>query len=121
MKRFVGSIFCLITVFLLGSGFLFGSVTALSNNKWSEDLSKISIEDEQLEVDDADSDESLSLHGKQFPQVKKWTDNLLNLVPYSLNFQLKYHFHSYSQLLCSGPCSHVNLVPVWLKNRRILI
>lgn len=112
----------MITVFLLGSGFLFGSFTALSNNKWSEDLSKISIEDELLEFDDdADSDESLLLQGKQVPQVKTWTDNLLNIVPYLSGVQFKIHFHSDSRPFEYGPSPHANLVPAWLKNRRILI
>ena len=122
MKKITGAILCLITVFLLGSGFLLGSVSALSNNKWSEDLSKISIEDEQLEVDDdADSDENLLLQGKQVLLVKKWTDNLLNVVPYLRGVQLKNHFHTDSQPLDYGLCPDVNLLPTWLKNRRILI
>jgi|GEM_PF-3482031 len=120
MKKFVGAILSLLTVFLLGSGFLFGSVSVISSKKWNADLTKINLEEELFESDSDTDDDSFDLSDYQFG-LKKWDKKLLAE-------QVKIKFYAPCNLVGNQPCFNylleekpVDQIPLWLKVRQILI
>lgn len=120
MKRFVGAIFCLLTVFLLGSGFLFGSFSALSFKKWNTDLTKINPEEELFETDSDTDDDSCDLINYQVG-FKKCDKKLLaeHLFP-----KIYIAYKSKVALVHFTPHlreKSIDALPVWLKVRHILI
>lgn len=121
MKRILGSLICLFTVFLLGFGFLFNSFSAIShykwaNNNWNNQLTKFHPKENIFKalVDSDDLSDSFEL------DLDKKVYNPIGLSDYFRHISVwpknKKHFY-FLDLLAR---KH-NTIPLWLKVRSIII
>lgn len=114
---------CLITVFLLGSGFLFGSGSILSFNKWNDDLTKVNLEEGSFESDaDADADDDYSFLGKYSKGLKKIEQKhlkafsvIVHRLIYDVVFNARHDSFGLNSL--HTRCN----VALWLRYRHLLI
>ena len=109
-----------MTVFLLGSGYLFGSFSSWSLYKWNDDLVKVDLEEEIVESD-SDSDDDNSYGGKYHFGVKKIDQKIFTAQRYFL-YETQGSCNREVLLNPNYITSILNhAVPLWLRVRHLLI